>query len=155
MSEMRSHPALGHAYYAGLDAHQAYVVLAVVDRQGTVVHEASVPTTAPARLVATLAPYHRPTQPLPVVTESCPFWPWLYDLLVPEGFDFQLAHAQELVAISRAARKSDRRDARLLARMLAAGLIPRAYPKPPAQREQACLLRHRAALVRHRTMLAN
>lgn len=155
MSVTTSHPSPDQSYYAGLDAHQAYVAVAVVDKQGAVVQHGSVRTTEPTRLVAMLAPYHSPPHPLRVVVESCPFWPWLYDLLVPCGMDFQLAHAQELEAIARAARKSDARDARLLARMLAGGLIPQAFPKPPAQREQACLLRHRAALVRHRTMLAN
>jgi transposase len=155
MSVAATHPSPDQSYYAGLDAHQAYVVLAVVDKQGTVVHRASVATTEPTRLVETLAPYHTPSHPLAVVVETCPFWPWLYDLLVPRGIDFRLAHAQELEAIARAARKSDQRDARLLARMLAGGLIPPAFPKPPAQREQACRVRHRAALVRHRTMLAN
>ena len=154
MSVRSTQPVPEQSYYAGLDAHQAYVVAAVVDKQGTVLHEASVPTSEPTRLVATLAPYHTATHPLAVVVETCPFWPWIYDLLVPCGIAFQLAHAHELEAIAKAARKSDRRDARLLARMLATGLIPPAYPKPPAQREQACL-RHRAALVRHRTMLAN
>ena len=155
MSVTATHPSPDHSYYAGLDAHHTYVVVAVVDKQGTVVHQASVRTTEPARLVDTLAPYHSATHPLAVVVETCPFWPWLYDLLVPCGIAFQLAHAQELEAIAKAARKSDQRDARLLARMLAGGLIPAAYAKPPAQREQACLVRHRAALVRHRTMLAN
>jgi transposase len=89
------------------------------------------------------------------VVETCPFWPWLYDALVPQGMRFRLAHAQELEAIARAARKSDQRDARLLARMLAGDLIPAAYPKSLQQRNTACLLRHRAALVRTRTMLAN
>lgn len=155
MSVRSLHPSPDHSYYAGLDAHQAYVVAAVVDKQGGVVHRASIRTTEPARLVDTLAPYHSPAHPLAVVVETCPFWPWLYDLLVPRGMDFHLAHAQELEAIAKAARKSDQRDARLLAQMLAAGLIPEAYPKPPGQREQACLVRHRAALVRHRTMLVN
>lgn len=152
---MHTQPSQDQSYYAGLDAHQVYVVAAVVDKQGTVRYEARVPTAAPAELLATLAPFHSPRHPLAVVVESSPFWPWLYDLLVPQGMDFHLAHAQELEAIATAARKSDQRDARLLARMLAAGLVPEAYPKPPARREQACLVRHRAALVRHRTMLAN
>lgn len=152
---MHTQPSQDQSYYAGLDAHQVYVVAAVVDKQGTLRHEARVPTTAPTDLVATLAPFHSPKHPLAVVVESCPFWPWLYDLLVPQGMAFHLAHAQQLEAIATAARKSDQRDARLLARMLAGGLIPEAYPKPPAQRERACLVRHRAALVRYRTMLAN
>ena len=155
MSMMHPSPIVDQPYFAGLDAHQSRIVAAVVDQHGTVVQQASVPTAEPARLVATLERYHTPRHPLAVVVETCPFWPWLYDLLVPHGMAFHLAHAQELEAIARAARKSDQRDARLLARMLAAGLIPEAYPKPPAQREQACLVRHRAALVRQRTMAAN
>jgi transposase len=152
---MHTSPIPDQSYYAGLDAHQAHVVVAIVDKQGTVAHEARVATSEPAQLIEALAPYHTTTHPLAAVVESCPFWPWLYDVLVPRGIVFHLAHAQELEAIAKAARKSDQRDARLLARMLAGGLIPEAYPKSPAQRERACLLRHRESLVRHRTMLAN
>jgi transposase len=153
---MPVHPISGTSYYAGLDVHQEYVVLSVVDKAGAVVHDARVRTGEPGALLSTLRPYHAPpTHPLTVVVESCPFWPALYDRLVPEGIHFQLAHAQELEAIARAARKSDARDARLLARMLAGGLIPQAYPKPRPQRDTATLLRHRAALIRMRTMLAN
>lgn len=143
------------AYFAGLDAHQEYVVIAVVDKTGTLVHEGRVRSGERAQLVDTLAPFHSPGVPLTVVVESSPFWPWLYDTLVVCGIRFQLAHAQELEAIARSARKSDQRDARLLARMLAGDLIPPAYAKSSAQRDTACLLRHRAALVRTRTMMAN
>lgn len=155
MSMMHSSSVPDQSYFAGLDAHQAQIVLAIVDRTGTVLHRASVPTTEPTRLVDTLAPYHTSAHPLAVVVETCPFWPWIFDLLTARGMAFHLAHAQELEAIAKHARKSDQRDAQVLARMLATGLIPEAYPKPPAQREHACLVRHRAALVRHRTMLAN
>jgi len=40
--------------------------------------ETTVSTKEPERLLAALAPY----RPLEVVVETCPFWPWLYDLLV-------------------------------------------------------------------------
>ena len=116
------------AYYAGIDAHLAYLSLAVVDKSGAVVLERRVPTTEPCPLLEVLAPYH----PLEVVVEACPFWPWLYDLLAPAGIRFHLAHAEELEAIARSARKTDERDAALLARMLLAGLIPEVYPKPAA-----------------------
>jgi transposase len=154
-SNMSSPPRIEQPYFAGLDVHLATIVVAIVDSHGVLHTRAKVPAAEPAQLLAALTPFHTPARPLAVVVETCPFWPWLYDLLVPLGMQFCLAHAQELEAIARAAHKNDQRDAQLLARMLAAGLIPPAYPKPPAQREQACLLRHRAALVRHRTMLAN
>ena len=152
---MKHHVTPTVAFFAGLDAHQEYVVIAVVDKTGTLVHEGRVRSGDAAQLRAALLPFHSVTHPLAVVVETCPFWPWLYDAVVPFGIRFQLAHAQELEAIARSARKSDQRDARLLARMLAGDLIPPAYPTSPAQRDTACLLRHRAALVRTRTMTAN
>ena len=137
-------------YFAGLDAHLKYVSLAVLDRRGQVARETSVSTREPEQLLAALAPY----RPLDVVVETCPFWPWLYDLLVPAGIGFHLAHAKQLRAIAAAPQKSDAVDARLLARMLLAGLIPEAYPRPADQRELLRLLRHRTTLVRYRTRLA-
>ena len=102
-------------------------------------------------MLEVLAPY----RPLEVVVETCPFWPWIHDLVAPAGIGFHLAHAKELEAIASSTRKTDTRDATLLARMLAAGLIPEVYPKPAPQRETLKLLRHRAILVRQRTSLAN
>src|SRR5437870_8489348 len=136
-------------YFAGLDAHLKYVTVAVLDRLGTLVLETTVPTREPERLLAVLAPF----RPLEVVVETCPFWPWLYDLLVPAGIGFHLAHAKRLRAIATAPQKNDRVDARLLARMLLSGLIP-AYPRPGDQRELLRLLRHRTTLARYRTRLA-
>src|SRR6266705_1565428 len=137
-------------YFAGLDAHLKYVTVAVLDRLDTIVLETTVSTREPERLLAVLAPF----RPLEVVVETCPFWPWLYDLLVPAGIKFHLAHAKRLRAIATAPQKNDRVDARLLARMLLSGLIPEAYPRPGDQRELLRLLRHRTTLVRYRTRLA-
>jgi hypothetical protein len=104
---MPIHPIPGTPYYAGLDVHQEYVGLAVVDKAGMVVHDAPVRTAEPGALLTTLRPYHAPpTHPLTVVVQSCPFWPALHDRLVPEAIQFQLAHAPELEAIARAARGS-------------------------------------------------
>ena len=137
-------------YSAGLDAHLKYVSVAVLDRMGKVALETTVSTKEPERLLAALAPY----RPLEVVVETCPFWPWLYDLLVPAGIGFHLAHAKQLRAIAAAPQKNDAVDARLLARMLLSGLIPEAYPRPADQRDLLRLLRHRTTLVRYRTRLA-
>jgi len=117
---------------------------------GKVALETTVSTKEPERPLAALAPY----RPLEVVVETCPFWPWLYDLLVPAGIGFHLAHAKQLRAIAAAPQKSDAVDARLLARMLLSGLIPEAYPRSADQRELLRLLRHRTTLVRYRTRLA-
>jgi transposase len=138
-------------YFAGLDAHLAYVTVGIVDRAGQPVALRQVSTKRPEELRALLLGY----QPVEAVVETCPFWPWIYDLLTPAGIRVQVAHAKELRAIATSHRKTDERDALLLARMLAAGLIPAIHPKSVAQREAATLLRHRALLIRQRTMHAN
>src|SRR5260370_31136535 len=90
-------------YFAGLDAHLKYVTIAVLDRMGQVALETTVSTKEPERLLGALAPY----RPLEVVVETCPFWPWLYDLLVLAGIGFHPAHANQLRPIAVAPQKSD------------------------------------------------
>lgn len=137
--------------FAGLDAHLAYVTVGIVDKSGAVLAQRNVRTRVPEELV-TLLQAHAPIE---AVVETCPFWPWIYDLLTSAGIRVHLAHAKELRAIAASHRKTDERDAVLLGRMLATGLIPSVHPKSPDQREVATLLRHRALLVQQRTACAN
>ena len=74
-------------------------------------------------------------RPLHVVVEACPFWPWLYGLLVPQGITFHLAHAKALRVLATALQKADRVNARLPARLYLSGGLPEAYPRPPTRRE--------------------
>lgn len=138
-------------YYGGIDAHLNYLTVAVVDKQGAAVWQGSLSTRIPERIVEALAPF----RPLDVVVETCPYWPWIHDLLTPTDVRFHLAHAKKLRAIAASSQKNDQVDALLLARMLLAGLIPEAHPRQAEQRERLRLLRHRAMLVRHRTAAAN
>lgn len=142
---------LSTQYFAGLDAHLAYITVAIIDKAGVVQWQGNVSTQTPAALLERLASY----RPLDAVVESSPFWTWVHDLLTPTGIRVHVAHAKELRAIATSHRKTDERDALLLARMLAAGLIPAVHPKSVTQREHATLLRHRGLLVRRRTECAN
>jgi transposase len=137
-------------YCAGIDAHSKYLQVAVIDRVGKLVLNRRISTQEPEQLVETLGAF----RPLEAVVETCPFWPWIYDLLVPAGVTFHLAHAKALRYIANAPQKKDAVDATVLARMLLAGLIPKVYPRAPEQREVLRLVRHRTALVRERTRLA-
>ena len=137
-------------YYGGIDAHRTYLTVAITDKEGTVLEEhVRVPIGDGEPLLKALEGY----RPLEVVSETCPFWPWIHDTLEATEVGFHLAHASELEAIAKAETKTDSVDARLLARMLAANLIPEVYPKPASQREIVHLVRHRAALVTERTRL--
>ncbi len=112
-------------YYAGIDAHLRYLQIAVLDRFGKLDLNTRVSTQKPEELVRTLAPF----RPLEVVVETCPFWLWIYDLFVPAGISFRLAHAKALRFIANAPQKKDAVDATVLARMLLSGLIPKAYKR--------------------------
>lgn len=139
-------------FFAGIDAHTRYLVLVVIDRMGErVLGPTRVRVDEPARLVALLAPF----RPLDAVVETSSSWPWLQAVLAGAGVHFVLAHARRLRVIAEATYKRDDIDAELLARMRLAGLIPAVYPTPPAQREWATLVRHRAALVSQRTACVN
>ena len=139
-------------YYGGIDAHKTYLTLAVVDKDAELVLQRKrVPIGTGEALLEAL----RDFRPLKVVVETCPFWPWIHDLVAGTDIEFHLAHASRLEAIARSKKKTDRVDAELLARMLQSKLIPEAYPKPPAQRELARLIRHRATMVKDRTRSVN
>jgi transposase len=153
--EPHSHVAVPTRYFVGLDAHLAYVSVAVVTRAGEPLLEQRIPVGAPAQLLTALGGFVTPTTEVHAVVETCPFWAWLFDLLSPAGIHMHLAHARELRAIATSHRKTDERDARLLARMLAAGLIPVVVARSRPERNVLALLRHRAVLVRERTALAN
>jgi len=138
-------------YYGGIDAHRSYLTVAIMDREGRLVHERKrVPIGDGTPILEELEEF----RPLEVAVETCPFWPWIHDVLEPTEIGFHLAHASELEAIANAETKTDSVDARLLARMLAANLIPEVYPKPADQREVLHLVRHRASLVTERTRFA-
>lgn len=139
-------------HYGGIDAHRTYLTIAIVDNHGELVaEERRVPIGDGEPLLEALEGF----RPLGVVVETCSFWPWIHDTLEPTEIGFHLAHASKLEAIAKARTKTDSIDARLLARMLGADLIPEVYPKPAAQREVCRLVRHRRALVKERTRLAN
>jgi len=140
-------------FYAGIDAHKNYLTIAIVDNQGTLITEQDrVPVGDGEPLVAALEGY----RPMEAVVETCPFWPWIHDVIgEATEIGFHLAHASKLEAIAKAETKTDSVDAELLARMLVTGLIPEVYPKPPEQRDLCRLVRHRKILVRERTSLWN
>ncbi len=139
-------------FVAGIDSHTTYSVIAIVSNSGELVHKpVRVPNTESDRLVGLLEK-HRPVE---VVVETCPAWPWLFDLLERPGIHLVLAHAKRLRAIAGSNYKRDEVDAEVLARMRLAGLIPQIHPKSNEQREQPALLRNRAGLVRLRTATAS
>ena len=82
-------------------------------------------------------------------------WEWLADVLQGAGYELHLAHPLRTKAIASARVKTDAVDARTLAHLLRANLLPEAYIAPRELRELRDLLRHRVALTRMRSALKN
>lgn len=90
-----------------------------------------------------------------IALEATYGWEWLADVLQDAGHELHLAHPMRTKAIASARVKTDAVDARTLAHLLRADLLPEAYIAPRELRDLRDLLRHRVALTRMRTSLKN
>jgi len=94
-------------------------------------------------------------EPLKAVIEAGRNWGMMYDLLEEIGIDTTVAHPLKVRAIADAKIKHDSIDARTLAHLLRADLVPEVHVPPKDIREQKNLLRHRFWLVKLQTMTKN
>lgn len=135
--------------YVGMDVHRKRTQVAILDEDGTEVLNRNVPND-PAELNAILGVLEPGT---PAVFEAAYGWGWLADLCDELGLDSHMAHPLQCKAIAAARLKNDKVDARTLAHLLRADLLPEAWIAPPEIRDVRALLRHRARLVRLQTSL--
>jgi transposase len=106
----------------------------------------------PATFLALLAEIEGESR---VALEATYGWEWLAELLEEAGFELRLAHPLRTRAIAAARVKTDAVDARTLAELLRADLLPEAYIAPRELRDLRDLLRHRVALTQLRSALKN
>lgn len=136
----------------GLDLGDRTTHFCLVDVVGQVIERGSAPTTREGlRERFEALPRSR------VVVEVSTHSPWVAALFNELGHEVIVANARALKAVSHNARKSDRVDAELLARL---GRVDPALLKPLEHRADAArrdlpLLRARDTLVRARSMLIN
>jgi transposase len=126
-------------FYAGIDLSARDSHLCVLDENLSIHLQQKAPNELP-RIASLLDPF-KPN--LQVVVESTFNWYWLVDGLLDLGFDLCLAHTLGLATITQAKVKTDRRDAFALAKLLRAGVIPKAYIYPAPTRPVRDLLRRR------------
>jgi transposase len=134
--------------YVGLDVHRRRTQVSVMDEDGHELFNRNVPNDL-ERLADVLCGAEPGT---PVVFEAAYRWGWLAEMIDEMGFEPHLAHARGCKAIAHARLKNDRVDARILAHLLRAHLLPEAWIAPRPVKELRMILRHRAALVRQRTV---
>lgn len=137
--------------YYGVDVHKRYSVFARMDERGRVLTEGRI-DNSPEAIAAMLAPSKGKAQ---VVLEASGLWPYFYDIFEAQGVQVSLAHPQRVKAIAHAKVKTDKVDARTLAHLLRADLIPAAYVPPQEIREMREILRARYAWTQQRTRAKN
>jgi transposase len=137
--------------YVGMDVHRKRSQIAIVDEAGVQQRNRNVANN-PAKLVPILGALAPGT---PVAFEAAYGWGWLVELLEELELEPHLVHPSRCKAIAAARLKNDKVDARTLAQLLRAGLLPEAWIAPQATRDLRALLRHRASLVRLSTMAKN
>src|SRR6266702_8112144 len=137
--------------YVGIDVHRKRSQVAIVAEDGKVqLNKNTVNGTETLlRLIGDLP------AGTPVAFEAAFGWGWLLRLLEDYGFDPHLVHPLRCKAIASARLKNDKVDARTLAQLLRADLLPEAWIAPQPVRDQRALLRHRVSLVRSSTASKN
>lgn len=136
--------------YLGVDLHRKRSQVVALDEGGEELLSRRIDTgsEAFARVFGELEP-----SPLEVAFEATFGWGWFADLLTDAGIPAHMAHPLATKAISSARVKNDAVDARTLAHLLRANLLPEAWIAPREVREARRLVRMRTGLVRIRSRL--
>jgi transposase len=137
--------------YAGIDTHKKYSRVVVTDIRGQLIAQASL-----ANDVASFKDFFlQMNEPVKAVVEAGRTWGIIYDMLEDLGAEPVLANPLKARAIAEAKIKTDSIDARTLADLLRADLIPTVHVPSRNARAQKNLLRQRLWLVNIRTMVKN
>lgn len=139
--------------YVGVDYHRKFSYLTVLDQAGKVVKEG--PVENRKEVVASFLTRATCDGETAAVLEATRNWTVMYDWLEELVEEVRLAHPLKVKAAASAKIKTDKIDARVLAHLLRADLLPEAYVASPRAREVRSVLRQRMFLVRVRTMVKN
>ena len=141
----------GTKRYVALDIHKRYCVIAGVDREGRVVLQAV--RVEHADLEGWLKKKMLSTDHV-VIESTTNAW-HVYDLLSPLVERVVVANPIKVKQIANARVKTDVRDTFILARLLAANLVPDVWVPPVHVRELRQLLSQRRQLVETHTQIVN
>ncbi|WP_340102323.1 IS110 family transposase, partial [Salinibaculum salinum] len=133
--------------YLGIDLHKRYAQVAVIDGEGELVEEVRVEN-------ANLDDLARRYAGAKAVIEATSNYYHVYDTLA-EYLDVTVAHPGKLTLIAQSDKKTDRVDAKELARLLRLNSVPESYVPTDEIREARALVRGRQTLIEDRTKFAN
>jgi len=137
--------------YLALDIHKHYSIVAGVDFEGEVVLEPV--RVAHTDLPAWLEKHIEPTDYV-VIESTTNAW-FVYDLLEPLAEKVLVANPIKVKQIAQARVKTDIRDTLILARMLAANMIPAIWVPPVEVRNLRYLLSQRRHVMGMHTQVVN
>jgi len=145
---------MGRMMYVGVDVHKNFCQSAMMDDAGHIVKEDRFPNTDEGiqSFISRLVGF----DDVRVVLESTgSLWMKLYDAIEEHGLEAVLSNPYKTRLIAEARIKTDKLDARILAHLLRADLIPRCYVPSKEIREVRSLVRHRVKLSKTRTEIKN
>jgi transposase len=137
--------------FIGLDIHRQFVMVAAVDGQQHILFD---PIKVPLDTFQSWTESQLQTTDQVAFEATTNAWT-VYDHVQPLVAEVTVADAHKISLISRSPRKTDQHDALILAKLLAAHLLPAVWVPPQPVRELRDLIAHRRHLVRDRTATKN
>lgn len=137
--------------FVGLDVHRQFVMVAAVDAQQHILLD---PIKVPLDTFQAWASHQLQSSDQVALEATTNAWT-VYDSILPLVAEVTVADAHKISLISRSPRKTDQHDALVLAKLLAANLLPTVWVPPQVVRELRNLIAHRRHLVRDRTATKN
>jgi transposase len=142
-----SEPVCGETVYVGLDYHQEFVQVCVLDRAGRVLANRRCPNDR-AALGRAVGRYGSDVRA--AIEACCGSADLAEELVSEEGWSVDLAHPGYVARIKQSPDKSDFSDARLLADLERVGYLPKVWLAPEKVRQLRRLVRYRQQLVAER-----
>lgn len=139
------------ARFVGLDIHKHHVVAGAVDAQQQLV---LTPQKIGIHQFQTWARAHLKSTDYVAIEATTNAWE-MHDQLVPLVAEVAVANCHQLKLISASSRKTDKHDAQVLAKLLAAQILPTVWVPPQAVRDLRALTQHRAQLISQRSAAKN
>ena len=141
--------------YVGIDVHKKMCQAAIIDEEGELLDEIRFRNTIEGieDFALKLTTYRDEVKA--VVESTGNLWIQVHDRLEAHGFDVALSNPYKTRLIAEAKIKTDKVDARTLAKLLRADMLATCYVPNEEQRSRRELLRHRLRLVKTRTEVKN
>ena len=150
-----SHPEVTPVKYVGIDVHKKMCQAAVLDDEGELLDETRFMNTPEGieEFALRLSAYGDEVRA--VVESTGNLWIQVHDRLEEHGHDVALSSPANSRLVSDSKVKTDRTDARALARLHRAGVLSTCFVPGEEERSRRELLRHRLRLVKNRTAVRN